>query len=77
MYNIDFIANYTFATLGPSWNFSLSEILASLSLQDGLQSGIIISQPASQKASHPPTQPSAYLEKWSISATTSQILPKF
>ena len=30
------------ATLGPSWNFNLSENLASLSLQDGPQSGIII-----------------------------------
>jgi hypothetical protein len=29
------------ATLGPSWNFSLAENLASLSLQDGPQSGII------------------------------------
>jgi hypothetical protein len=40
------------ATLGPSWNFSLTENLASLSLQDGLRSGIIISQ--SQPASQPP-----------------------
>ena len=33
------------ATLGPSWSFSLSESLGSLSLQDGPQSGIIITQP--------------------------------
>ena len=39
------------ATLGLSWNFSLSEILASLCLQDRPQSGNIITQPASQ----PPT----------------------
>jgi hypothetical protein len=37
-----------------------------------------VNQPASQ----PPTQPSAYLEKWNISATNRQILclgnkPKF
>jgi hypothetical protein len=36
---------FNFATLGPSWNFSLSEILASLSLQDGPQSGTIITRP--------------------------------
>ena len=30
------------ATLGPSWNFSLAENLASLSLQDGPRSGYII-----------------------------------
>ena len=30
------------ATLGPSWKFSPAENLASLSLQDGPQSGIII-----------------------------------
>jgi hypothetical protein len=30
------------ATLGPSWNFSLAESLASLSLQDGPRSGYII-----------------------------------
>jgi hypothetical protein len=45
------------ATLGPSWNFSLTENLASLSLQDGLRSGIIISQ--SQPAT---SQPAAYFE---------------
>ena len=38
------ITKIDFATLGPSWNFSLTENLASLSLQDGLRSGIIISQ---------------------------------
>jgi hypothetical protein len=42
-----------FATLGPSWNFSLSEILVSLSLQDGLRSGIIIGEPTSQPATQP------------------------
>jgi hypothetical protein len=64
-----------FATLGSSWNFSLSEILAIFSLQDGLRSGIIItktSRPASQPASWPPT----YIN-WYISATNSQTLPKF
>jgi hypothetical protein len=30
------------ATLGPSWNFSLAESLASLSLEDGPQNGYII-----------------------------------
>ena len=61
------------ATLGLSWNFSLAENLASLSLQDRLRSGIIISQPASQPAS----QPSAYLEKWNISSTTGTLELKF
>ena len=37
-------------TLGPSWRSSFAEDLASLSLQDGPRSGIIISQPASQPA---------------------------
>ena len=46
------------AKLGPSWRLSSAEILASHSLQDGSQSGIIISQPASQPAS----QPDAYFE---------------
>ena len=36
------------ATLGPSEKFSLAEDLASLSLQDGPQSGNIITEPASQ-----------------------------
>ena len=45
--------NSSIATLGPSWNFSLTEILVSLSLQDGLRSGIIIGQPTSRPASHP------------------------
>jgi hypothetical protein len=46
------------ATLGPSWNFSLPENLASLSLQDGPRSGMIIYlvQPANQPPSHPPSQ---------------------
>jgi hypothetical protein len=46
--------NCVIATLGPSWNFSLSDILASLSLQDGLQSGIIISQPPHKLLQIPP-----------------------
>ena len=33
--------NVSIATLGTSWNFSLAENLASLSLQDGPLSGII------------------------------------
>ena len=36
----------TFATLGTSWNFSQTEILARLCLQDGVLSGITNSQPA-------------------------------
>ena len=32
------MGSYCIATLGPSWNFSLTDILISLSLQDGLQS---------------------------------------
>ena len=54
-----------FATLGLSWNLSLAEDLESLSLQDGPQSGIILSL-------DPPTHPTAsvyeleYLSKnWS------------
>jgi hypothetical protein len=53
---------YIIATLGLSWNFSLSEILASLCLQDRPQSGNIITEPASQPASHPASQPTAYIE---------------
>ena len=41
-----------FATLGPSWNFSLTENLASLSLQDGPWSGTIISKPASHPVAY-------------------------
>jgi hypothetical protein len=43
------------ATLGPSWNFSLTENLASLSLQGGPRSGTIITQPPSQPATQPGT----------------------
>jgi hypothetical protein len=38
---LDSIDDIVIATLGPSWNFSLAENLASLSLQDGPQSGTI------------------------------------
>jgi hypothetical protein len=40
-YHVWQVYNTIFATLGPSWNFSLAENLASLSLQDGPRSGII------------------------------------
>ena len=57
LYNIYFwsISRTDIATLGPSWNFSLTENLASISLQDGPRSGTIITQPASQPASRPGT----------------------
>ena len=61
---VEYLSNYwshlpQIATLGLSWYFSLSEILASLCLQDRPQSGNIITEPASQ----PTSQPTAYFEK--------------
>jgi hypothetical protein len=46
----------------------LKFLAESLSLQAGLQSGIIIGLPASQ--------PTAYFEKWNMSAATGWIFPK-
>ena len=45
----------TIAILGLSWNLSLAENLTSLNLQDGPQSGIIISLDPTQPP--PPQQP--------------------
>jgi hypothetical protein len=58
----------TIAILGLSWNLSLAENLTSLSLQDGPQSGIIISL-------DPPQQP--LFINLNISASTGWIFPKF
>ena len=52
--------NITIATLGPSEKFSLTEDLASLSLQDGPQSGNIITEPPSQPPSHPDSHPDSH-----------------
>ena len=63
------------ATLGPSWNFSLAEILANPSLQDGPLSGVIIFliQPPTQ----PPGHPVLKLLNWYISAAPHWIFPYF
>jgi hypothetical protein len=53
IWDIHFAIRCLIDTLGPSWNFSLAESLASLSLQYGPQSGIIISQTARHPPSHP------------------------
>jgi hypothetical protein len=47
-----------FATLGPSWNFSLAENLASLSLQDGHEV-VLFSEGSSQHISSGTTQPAS------------------
>ena len=62
------------AILGLSWNLSLAENLTSLSLQDGPQSGIIISLDPTHPP--PPTQQPLFIN-WNISASTGRIFPKF
>jgi hypothetical protein len=58
--------------------FCLSEILVSLSFQDGLQSGIIIGEPTSQPASQPASLPPTFnFGVHFCSATTDRIFLKF
>ena len=54
------------AILGLSWNLSLAENLTSLSLQDGPQSGIIISLEHTYLPVHPPT---ASVFRWEYLST--------
>ena len=49
-------------TLDPSWRFSSAEILASLNLQDGPQSGYISLQ--NHQPTHPPIHPPDHLTTW-------------
>ena len=75
MYNMDKLnTNKIIATLGLSWNFGIAESLASLSLQDGPQSGIILSLDPTHPP--PPTQQPLFVN-WNISATHDRIMPKF
>ena len=55
IYFLMVLDDHGIATLGLSWNFSLAENLANLSLQDRPQSGNIITRPTSQPASQPVT----------------------
>ena len=65
------------ATLGPSWSFSLSESLASLSLQDGPQSGIIITRDQPLSLTNGLNEDNLQWKMWNISATTYWIILKF
>jgi hypothetical protein len=68
----------------PSWNFSLAENLANLSLKDGATKWHYNHQdPASQPANQPASQPTShhpilpFKTKTYISATTEAIILKF